>query len=134
MKTILTKTLLVKTRTRTGLTFLAVMAALMATPAVTAQQTPSDKPNTLAAGKAIAFDRNAGNCLSCHMMDDGELPGNSAPPLLQMKLRFPDRVLLRAQIWDATVKNPSSVMPPYGRNLVLSEQEIDLVVDYVLSL
>jgi len=88
----------------------------------------------LARGKAIAFDRNAGNCLSCHAMDDGELPGNSGPPLLQMQLRFPDRAVLRAQIWDATVRNPSSVMPPYGRNLILTEDEIDLVVDYVLSL
>lgn len=85
-------------------------------------------------GREIAFDRNAGNCLSCHMMGDGELPGNSGPPLLQMGLRFPDRAVLRAQIWDATVRNPNSVMPPYGRNLILTEEEIDLVVDYVLSL
>lgn len=88
----------------------------------------------LARGKAIAFDRNAGNCLSCHVMDDGDLPGNSGPPLVQMQLRFPDRAVLRAQIWDATVRNPNSVMPPYGRNLILTEDEIDLVVDYVLSL
>ena len=88
----------------------------------------------LARGKAIAFDRNAGNCLSCHVMDDGELPGNSGPPLLQMQLRYPDRDTLREQIWDATVRNPSSVMPPYGRHLVLTEEEIDLVVDYVHSL
>ena len=99
-----------------------------------AEPTAAMLEDTLERGKAIAFDRNAGNCLSCHMMDDGELPGNSAPPLLQMQLRFPDHALLRAQIWDATVRNPTSVMPPYGRNLVLSEEEIDLVVDYVLSL
>jgi len=88
----------------------------------------------LARGKAVAFDRNKGNCLSCHMMDDGELPGNSAPPLLQMQARFPDRALLRAQIWDATVRNPETVMPPYGRHRVLTEEEIDLVVEYVHSL
>jgi len=91
-------------------------------------------PAALERGKAIAFDRNAGNCLSCHMMDDGELPGNSGPPLIQMQVRFPDREVLRQQIWDAAVRNPQTVMPPYGRNLVLSEEEIDLVVDYVLSL
>ncbi len=88
----------------------------------------------LARGKAIAIDRNKGNCLSCHMMDDGELPGNSAPPLLQMRARFPDRAVLQAQIWDATVRNPETVMPPYGRHRVLTEEEIDLVVDYVHSL
>jgi L-cysteine S-thiosulfotransferase len=90
--------------------------------------------DALARGKAIAFDRNKGNCLSCHMMDNGELPGNSAPPLLQMQARFPDRAVLRMQIWDATVRNPETVMPPYGRHRVLTEEEIDLVVDYVHSL
>jgi sulfur-oxidizing protein SoxX len=111
----------------------ALAAVFVLAGAASAAQ-PTAAEETLERGKAIAFDRNAGNCLSCHMMDDGELPGNSAPPLLQMQLRFPDRAVLRAQIWDATVRNPTSVMPPYGRNLVLSEEEINLVVDYVLSL
>ena len=120
-------------KTLIGSALLVLVVALGG--AVQAQeQTESAGARPVERGKAIAFDRNAGNCLSCHMMDDGELPGNSAPPLLQMQLRFPDRALLRAQIWDATVRNPSSVMPPYGRNLVLTEEEIDLVVDYVLSL
>jgi L-cysteine S-thiosulfotransferase len=85
-------------------------------------------------GKAIAFDRNAGNCLACHAIDDGELPGNSGPPLLQMPLRFPDREVLRSQIWDATVRNPNTVMPPYGKHMILTNEEIDLVVDYLLTL
>jgi sulfur-oxidizing protein SoxX len=102
--------------------------------ALAASQAYAQVPGDLERGKAIASDRNAGNCLSCHMMGDGELPGNSGPPLLQMRLRFPDRAVLRAQIWDATVRNPGSVMPPYGRNLILTEEEIDRVVDYVLSL
>ena len=85
-------------------------------------------------GKAVAFDRKKGNCLACHMMDDGTLPGNIGPPLVSMKLRFPDKAILRAQIWDATVANPNSIMIPFGRNKVLSEEEIDQVVEYVYSL
>ena len=46
-------------------------------------------------GKAVAFDRKKGNCLACHMMDDGTLPGNIGPPLVSMKLRFPDKAKLR---------------------------------------
>ena len=92
------------------------------------------EPDRLAQGKAIAFDRNKGNCLSCHMMDDGELLGNSGPPLLMMSARFPARDVLRKQIWDALARNPGSVMPPYGRHGILTENEIDLVVDYVHSL
>ena len=100
---------------------------------VCAGASAAESTDPLAQGKAIAFDRNKGNCLSCHMMDDGEMPGNSGPPLLMMKARFPDREVLRAQIWDALERNPFSVMPPYGRHRVLTEDEIDLVVDYVHS-
>jgi len=51
-----------------------------------------------------------------------------------MTQRFPDRAKLRAQIWDATVSNPNSSMPPFGRNKVLTEQEIDQVTDYIQGL
>ncbi|MDA9298580.1 sulfur oxidation c-type cytochrome SoxX [Pseudomonadales bacterium] len=88
----------------------------------------------IAAGKAIAFDRSAGNCLSCHMIPGGELPGNVGPPLIQMKLRFPDRAVLRAQVWDAAVRNPNTVMPPYGRHSILTEAEIDRVIDFILTI
>ena len=85
-------------------------------------------------GKAVAYDRKKGNCLACHAMDDGTLPGNIGPPLISMKLRFPDKAVLRAQIWDATVKNPNTIMIPFGRNGVLSEAEIDQIVEYVYTL
>jgi hypothetical protein len=35
-----------------------------------------------------------------------------------MKARFPNRAVLRAQIWDATVKNPNSLMPPMGKHKI----------------
>ncbi len=85
-------------------------------------------------GKAIAENRNKGNCLSCHFVQGGEMTGTVAPPLISMKLRYPDVTELRSQIWDATVKNPESVMPPYGRHLILTEEEIDLVLEYIYSL
>lgn len=85
-------------------------------------------------GKALAFDRNAGNCLSCHMIEGGELPGLIGPPLVQMQLRYPERSDLRAQIADAAKSNRTTVMPPYGRHSILTEMEIDLVVDFIHSL
>jgi sulfur-oxidizing protein SoxX len=51
-----------------------------------------------------------------------------------MKQRYPDRAKLRAQIWDATVANPRSAMPPFGKHQILTESELDKVVDYVQSL
>jgi len=96
--------------------------------------TAATEAERLAQGKALAFDRNAGNCLSCHVIVGGELPGNIGPPLMQMRLRFPDREVLRAQIWDAGVRNPQTLMPPYGRHSVISEEQIDLVVDFIHTL
>ena len=85
-------------------------------------------------GKQLAMARDKGNCLACHAMDDGELAGNLGPPLVSMQLRFPDRAVLRAQIWDATERNPNTRMPPFGRHGILSEEEIDLIVDYLYTL
>ena len=85
-------------------------------------------------GKAVAFDRKKGNCLACHMTGDGTLPGNIGPPLIGMKARFPDKAKLRAQIWDATVANPDTIMIPFGRSRVLSEEEIDQIVEYIYTL
>lgn len=88
-------------------------------------------------GHSLAFDKKKGNCLACHAIPGdpkAEAAGNIGPPLVNMKQRFPDRAKLRAQIWDATVANPDSVMPPFGRNKILTEKEIDLVTDYVQGL
>lgn len=88
-------------------------------------------------GRSIAFDRVKGNCLACHAIPGdpkADSPGNIGPPLVNIKKLYPDRAKLRAQIWDATAANPDSVMPPFGRNKILTEQEIDLVTDYIQGL
>ena len=85
-------------------------------------------------GKEIAFDRKKGNCLACHVIDDGEMPGKMGPPLSQMQAIYPDKSKLRDQIWDATKRNPLTAMPPFGRHRMLTEEEIDKVVDYIYSL
>jgi len=85
-------------------------------------------------GKTISFDRKKGNCLACHQIEGGDLPGNIGPPLVAMKARFPDKAKLRAQIWDPTKANPNSVMPPFGRQQVLTEGEIDKVVEFIYTL
>ena len=88
----------------------------------------------IADGKQVAFDRKKGNCLACHMIAGGESPGNIGPPLIAMKARFPNKADLRAQIWDATEKNPNSFMPPFGKHQILTEKEVDLVTEFIHSL
>jgi sulfur-oxidizing protein SoxX len=88
----------------------------------------------VAQGKRVAYDRKKGNCLACHMMDDGTLPGTIGPPLFAMRTRFPDRAALRAQIHDPTERNPNTMMPPFGKHRILSDEEIDQITEYVYSL
>ena len=85
-------------------------------------------------GKKLAFNRKKGNCLACHSIAGGSMAGNMGPPLVAMKARFPDKSKLRYQIWDATKANPNTVMPPFGRHKILSEKDIDLITEYVLTL
>ena len=75
-----------------------------------------------------------GNCLACHAIEGGESPGNIGPPLLAMKARFPERAKLKAQLWDPTVANPDSPMPPFGKHAILSEDELEKVVDFIWTL
>ena len=88
----------------------------------------------LAEGKRLAFDRKLGNCLTCHMIAGGQAAGNLGPPLIAMKARFPDKKVLRAQIWDSNISNPASPMPPFGRHNIMTEKQIDLVTDFIHSL
>ena len=90
--------------------------------------------DAIADGKKVASDRKKCNCLGCHMMGDGILPGNIGPPLIAMKARFPDKAKLRAQIWDPTAANPNTIMPPFGKHRILTEKEVDLVTEYVYTL
>ena len=88
----------------------------------------------IAAGKTLAFERSKGNCLACHRIEDGELPGTLGPPLFAMKLRFPDRETLKQQVCDATIRSSASRMPPFCRHGILTEDEVDLIVDYLYTL
>jgi len=87
-----------------------------------------------AEGKVLATERSKGNCLACHITEDGELPGNLGPPLLAMKIRFPDRKALIEQVCDATARNPHSRMPPFCRHGILTEEEVEKIVDYLYTL
>jgi sulfur-oxidizing protein SoxX len=116
-----------------GKLLIALLIALVCVPVVTTRA-DSGIEERLEKGKQLTMTRSKGNCLACHAIDDGKLPGNVGPPLLSMQLRFPDKAILRAQIWDATERNPDSRMPPFGKHGILSEEEVDLILDYVYSL
>ena len=109
---------------------LAVALSLTALVPATAR---AQEAEAVEKGKQLAFDRKKGNCLACHMIEGGVSPGTIGPPLVAMKARFPDRKKLTAQIWDATQANPNSMMPPFGAHGALTDDEIELIVEYVYT-
>ena len=114
--------------TRAPVRFIALLAGtLLAAGAAKAQSGAAD-------GQTIAFDRGRGNCLTCHVIKGGDLPGSIGPPLVDIRSKYPDRKELIAIVTDETKRNPSTVMPPFGRNHILTEQEINAVVDFLQTL
>ena len=95
---------------------------------------PASAQSAVAEGQRLAFDRGKGNCLTCHEIKGGDLPGTIGPPLKDIKSKYPDRDELVAILTDETKRNPQTVMPPFGRNRILSEKEINAVVDFLQTL
>ena len=87
-----------------------------------------------AEGQKLAFDRSKGNCLTCHAIKGGNLPGSIGPELVDIKSKYPNRDELVAIITDETLRNPLTMMPPFGRNRILTPKEIDAVVDFLQTL
>ncbi|MCL7751809.1 sulfur oxidation c-type cytochrome SoxX [Guyparkeria hydrothermalis] len=86
-------------------------------------------------GKEIAFGRGAGNCLACHQMKGGNLAGNIGPALIAMEARYPEREDLVAVLKDPRDKfGDQTIMPPFGANKILSDEEINNIVDYLYTL
>ena len=110
--------------------FAAALALLPLTGATEAARAQS----AVAEGQKLAFDRGRGNCLTCHDIRGGELPGTIGPPLQNLKSKYPDRDELVAIVNDETKRNPLTMMPPFGRNRILTEQEINAIVDFLQTL
>ena len=104
---------------------LALLASLAAASPAFAQST--------AEGQKLAFDRGKGNCLVCHVIKGGENPGTIGPELSDMKNKY-KRDELFAIVFDETKRNPLTVMPPFGRNRILTEKEINAIVDFLQTL
>jgi sulfur-oxidizing protein SoxX len=85
-------------------------------------------------GREIFVNPRKGNCVACH-----PVPGMPSridtsrvgPDLTAFASRNQDRKILRAIIWDMSERNANTVMPPYGKHRILTEAEIDAVVEYL---
>jgi sulfur-oxidizing protein SoxX len=108
-------------------------APVLALLAGLAAAVPARAQSAAAEGQKLAFDRGKGNCLTCHVIKGGEYPGTIGPELSAMKGKY-SRDELAAVVFDETKRNPLTVMPPFGRNRILTEQEINAIVDFLQTL
>lgn len=125
--------------------FLAILSTLLLQGCKTATETPAASSATPAAEakkaakpvelnpEILIADSNAGNCLSCHAIPNKPelVAGDIGPAFIGMKDRFPDIAKLRAAIYDQQVFSPQTIMPPFGRNKILTPEQIDVIAQYI---
>lgn len=121
---------------RTALAALAIvpLIALAAGNGSASVPSPDGALSAAAArGQKLVADRSMGNCLACHTMKGSDVPSNVGPELANLKARFPDPKQLYAIIYDEETRNPQTVMPPFGKNLILNPQQIDDVIAFLYT-
>jgi len=102
-------------------------------------------------GFEIIYNRNLGNCVTCHRIDKSasnpisslEKQGNFGPDLSKVGAKY-NQALLIQWVTDARKIRPQTLMPPYGSleditipnqaNTLLTDEQIALVVDALLTL
>ena len=122
---------MLKSKTKQLLSVLVISTAVIFTP-LTAHS--ADK-GAIEVGKKLAFKRSKGNCLACHAMKGGNLAGTIGPMIVAMKLRYPDRQKLFDKLWGKPgTEVKDSMMPPFGKNGILTDNEINKIVDFIYEL
>jgi len=102
-------------------------------------------------GFDIIYNRNLGNCVTCHRIDRSasnpqsslEKQGNFGPDLSQVGSKY-NQAQLTQWVTDARKIRPQTLMPPYGSleditipnqaNTLLAQEQIALVVEALLTL
>jgi sulfur-oxidizing protein SoxX len=92
----------------------------------------ADKAKTpLEQGKELTINL----CQACHQFEGTTQAGTVGPPLLAMKERFPDSKKLYEIIYDPHVAIKSdTMMPPFGRNGLVDDSQIQLMIEFLYTL
>lgn len=86
-----------------------------------------------ARGKQIAFARDRGNCLACHDIKGGVQPGSRGLDLKLFGTTGRSDAEAYAMVYDMRTINPDTLMPPFGTNEILSDQDLRDVVAFLQS-
>lgn len=92
---------------------------------------PAATPADIAAGKTIATTTSLGNCDACHRFTGAVEAGDIGPQLKNVKSMVPSRKEFYAIVDDEEARNPQTIMPPFGKNAILTPKQIDDVIDFM---
>jgi L-cysteine S-thiosulfotransferase len=86
-------------------------------------------------GKKLFGDRSkGGSCMVCHVVPGASFPGNVGPELSTYRTKGRSDSQIYNYILDPRQFNPVSMMPPWGTNGILNDQEIKDLVAYLKTL
>ena len=125
--------------------FLSIFAALLLQGCKTAGQHSADAAAPAGDKKVTKVEmdpvkifwssaKGTGNCSACHAIPadmSGKPAGNMGPPMIGTKDRFPTIDKLKEAIEDQRKIQPDTMMPPFGRNKILTPEQIDAVAQYI---
>ena len=85
-------------------------------------------------GKKLFSTKAGSNCIACHDVNGENLnqPGVLGPKLTGLK-HWPEDMLYD-RLYDPTVANPLSAMPPFGANAILTEGQLRDLVAYLKTI
>lgn len=107
----------------------AAAIALAFLPGIAMAATPAQ----IAAGQKIAETTSLGNCDACHTFAGATEAGNIGPELKDMKSMMPDRRTFYSIIYDEQARNPQTIMPPFGKNAILTPKQINDVINFLYT-
>lgn len=102
--------------------------------APSARQCRAHPVNPITQGGCIVINRKLGNCMACHVIAGTTMDGNVGPALRDLRARFPNKAALFAQIYNPTIAQPDTAMPPFGKDRILTRAQIRKVVDFLWTL
>lgn len=90
-------------------------------------------PQPVVMGEKIATTKSLGNCDACHSFNGAVEPGDVGPALKDVKSMLPNRKTFYSIVFDEEKRNPQTVMPAFGKNLILSPKQINEVIDFLYT-
>ena len=117
-----------------GVGLLLAPLAMAAGRAPTPKECAAHPTNPAVRGGCIVINRALGNCMACHVIAGTTMDGNLGPALRDLSRRFPNKQALFEQIYDPTINDPYTAMPPFGKYHILTKAQIREVVDFLWTL